>query len=102
MTMPAWNRQRQRLWERRQPRCSFAGLARHLVALLLACTFTTTATAADRAPLVDPDAAWARLLAEGNSEEVGIRTTNAVVQAIFLVIILDAVFAIFFSSVGWL
>lgn len=39
---------------------------------------------------------------EGNSEEVGIRTTNAVVQAIFLVIILDAVFAIFFSSVGWL
>jgi phospholipid/cholesterol/gamma-HCH transport system permease protein len=39
---------------------------------------------------------------ESNSEEVGIRTTNAVVQAIFLVIILDAVFAIFFSSVGWL
>ncbi len=39
---------------------------------------------------------------EGNSEEVGIRTTNAVVQAIFLVIILDAVFAIFFSSIGWL
>jgi phospholipid/cholesterol/gamma-HCH transport system permease protein len=42
------------------------------------------------------------MLVEGNSEEVGIRTTNAVVQAIFLVIILDAVFAIFFSSVGWL
>jgi phospholipid/cholesterol/gamma-HCH transport system permease protein len=39
---------------------------------------------------------------ESNSEEVGIRTTNAVVQAIFLVIILDAVFAIFFSSIGWL
>jgi phospholipid/cholesterol/gamma-HCH transport system permease protein len=38
---------------------------------------------------------------EGNSEEVGIRTTNAVVQAIFLVIVLDAVFAVFFSSVGW-
>ena len=38
---------------------------------------------------------------EGNSEEVGIRTTNAVVQAIFLVIVLDAVFADFFSSVGW-
>src|SRR5438045_5085247 len=34
------------------------------------------------------------MLVEGNSEEVGIRTTNAVVQAIFLVIILDAVFAI--------
>src|SRR4029450_2486497 len=39
---------------------------------------------------------------ESNSEEVGIRTTNAVVQAIFLVIILDAIFAIFFSSIGWL
>jgi phospholipid/cholesterol/gamma-HCH transport system permease protein len=42
------------------------------------------------------------MLVEGNSEDVGIRTTNAVVQAIFLVIILDAVFAIFFSSLGWL
>ncbi|MDQ3143407.1 MAG: ABC transporter permease [Pseudomonadota bacterium] len=38
---------------------------------------------------------------EGNSEEVGTRTTAAVVQSIFLVIILDAVFAVFFSSVGW-
>jgi phospholipid/cholesterol/gamma-HCH transport system permease protein len=41
------------------------------------------------------------MLVEGNSEEVGIRTTNAVVQAIFLVIVIDAVFAVFFSSVGW-
>ena len=39
---------------------------------------------------------------EGNSEEVGIRTTAAVVQAIFLVIVLDAVFAVFFSQVGWI
>jgi phospholipid/cholesterol/gamma-HCH transport system permease protein len=39
---------------------------------------------------------------KGNSEEVGIRTTAAVVQAIFLVIVLDAVFAVFFSQVGWL
>ena len=36
-----------------------------------------------------------------DSEEVGQRTTNAVVQAIFLVIVLDAVFAVFFSSIGW-
>jgi len=42
------------------------------------------------------------MLVEGNSEEVGIRTTNAVVQAIFLVIVLDAVFAVFFSQVGWI
>ncbi len=39
---------------------------------------------------------------KGNSEEVGTRTTAAVVQAIFLVIVLDAVFAVFFSKVGWI
>ena len=31
----------------------------------------------------------------------GLRTTTAVVQSIFLVIVLDAVFAVFFSSIGW-
>ena len=41
------------------------------------------------------------MLVQGNSEEVGMRTTNAVVQSIFLVIVLDAVFAVFFSSLGW-
>lgn len=41
------------------------------------------------------------MLVQGNSEEVGIRTTTAVVQSIFLVIVLDAVFAVFFSSIGW-
>ena len=38
---------------------------------------------------------------EGNAEEVGIRTTAAVVQAIFMVIVVDAFFAVFFSRVGW-
>jgi phospholipid/cholesterol/gamma-HCH transport system permease protein len=37
-----------------------------------------------------------------NAEEVGFRTTAAVVQGIFLVIVLDAFFAVFFSSIGWL
>jgi phospholipid/cholesterol/gamma-HCH transport system permease protein len=37
----------------------------------------------------------------GNAEEVGTRTTAAVVQAIFLVIVIDAFFAVFFSAVGW-
>lgn len=37
----------------------------------------------------------------GNSEEVGLRTTMAVVQAIFMVIVLDAFFAVFFTKVGW-
>jgi phospholipid/cholesterol/gamma-HCH transport system permease protein len=38
---------------------------------------------------------------EGNAEAVGLRTTSAVVQSIFLVIVLDAVFAVFYSSIGW-
>lgn len=38
---------------------------------------------------------------KNNAEEVGLKTTAAVVQAIFLVIVLDAFFAVFFSSVGW-
>lgn len=41
------------------------------------------------------------LRVEGNAEEVGKRTTKAVVQAIFMVIVLDAFFAIFFSEIGW-
>ena len=39
---------------------------------------------------------------EGSAEEVGLRTTTAVVQGIFLVIVLDAFFAVFFTAVGWL
>ena len=35
------------------------------------------------------------------SEEVGLRTTLAVVQAIFMVIVLDAFFAVFFQEIGW-
>ncbi|MEL7198901.1 MAG: ABC transporter permease [Pseudomonadota bacterium] len=38
---------------------------------------------------------------KGNSEEVGKRTTMAVVSAIFAVIVLDAFFAVFFTEVGW-
>jgi phospholipid/cholesterol/gamma-HCH transport system permease protein len=42
------------------------------------------------------------MLVKGNAEEVGLKTTAAVVQAIFLVIVLDAIFAVFFSSIGWI
>ena len=38
---------------------------------------------------------------KGNSEEVGRRTTMAVVSAIFAVIVIDAFFAVFFTEVGW-
>lgn len=41
------------------------------------------------------------LQVEGNAEDIGRRTTAAVVQAIFLVIVLDAFFAVFFTSIGW-
>jgi phospholipid/cholesterol/gamma-HCH transport system permease protein len=41
------------------------------------------------------------MLVQGNSEEVGTKTTTAVVQSIFLVIVLDSIFAVFFSSIGW-
>jgi phospholipid/cholesterol/gamma-HCH transport system permease protein len=37
----------------------------------------------------------------GNSEEVGRRTTMAVVSAIFAVIVIDAFFAVFFTEIGW-
>ena len=39
---------------------------------------------------------------KGDAEQVGQRTTAAVVQAIFMVIVLDAFFAVFFSEIGWI
>ena len=36
-----------------------------------------------------------------SAEQVGLRTTSAVVQGIFLVIVLDAFFAVFFTWLGW-
>ena len=39
---------------------------------------------------------------EADAEQVGNRTTAAVVQAIFLVIVLDAFFAVFFTWIGWI
>ncbi len=41
------------------------------------------------------------LQVKSDAEEVGTRTTAAVVMAIFMVIVLDAFFAVFFSEVGW-
>jgi phospholipid/cholesterol/gamma-HCH transport system permease protein len=41
------------------------------------------------------------LQVKGNAEEVGLRTTTAVVQGIFLVIVLDAFFAVFFTAIGF-
>jgi phospholipid/cholesterol/gamma-HCH transport system permease protein len=41
------------------------------------------------------------LIVSGSAESVGQQTTQSVVQSIFLVITLDAIFAIVFSQVGW-
>ncbi|NVJ97731.1 MAG: ABC transporter permease [Alphaproteobacteria bacterium] len=40
------------------------------------------------------------LRVQGSADDLGARTTRSVVQSIFLVIVLDALFAIFFTSVG--
>jgi len=40
------------------------------------------------------------LQVSGSAESVGVRTTKSVVESIFLVIVLDAVFAIFFAEIG--
>lgn len=39
---------------------------------------------------------------KGDAEQVGLKTTSAVVQAIFMVIVLDAFFAVFFEQIGWI
>ncbi|MBM85046.1 MAG: ABC transporter permease [Rhodospirillaceae bacterium] len=40
------------------------------------------------------------LQVSGSAESVGVRTTRSVVESIFLVIVLDAIFAIFFAEIG--
>jgi phospholipid/cholesterol/gamma-HCH transport system permease protein len=40
------------------------------------------------------------LQVKGSAESLGERTTNSVVKAIFLVIVLDGMFAMFFASIG--
>jgi len=40
------------------------------------------------------------LAVQGSAESLGLHTTTSVVKAIFLVIVLDGLFAIFFASIG--
>jgi phospholipid/cholesterol/gamma-HCH transport system permease protein len=40
------------------------------------------------------------LRVKGSAESLGLQTTNSVVKSIFLVIVLDGMFAIFFASIG--
>lgn len=41
------------------------------------------------------------LKVKGSAESLGLQTTASVVKSIFLVIVLDGFFAIFFASIGW-
>ena len=45
-------------------------------------------------------ACWQAMQVKGSAQSVGQRTTSSVVQAIFMVIALDALFSIFFSVMG--
>jgi phospholipid/cholesterol/gamma-HCH transport system permease protein len=40
------------------------------------------------------------LRVKGSAESLGLQTTTSVVKSIFLVIVLDGVFAVFFASIG--
>jgi phospholipid/cholesterol/gamma-HCH transport system permease protein len=40
------------------------------------------------------------LKVEGSAESLGLKTTASVVKSIFVVIVLDGFFAMFFSSIG--
>ena len=42
----------------------------------------------------------AGLRVKGSAELLGLQTTNSVVKSIFLVIVLDGIFAVFFASIG--
>jgi phospholipid/cholesterol/gamma-HCH transport system permease protein len=37
---------------------------------------------------------------KGSAESLGMQTTTSVVKSIFLVIVLDGLFAVFFASIG--
>jgi len=40
------------------------------------------------------------LKVKGSAESLGMQTTSSVVKSIFLVIVLDGIFAMFFASIG--
>lgn len=46
-------------------------------------------------------AACEGLKVKGSAESLGLRTTASVVKSIFLVIVIDGLFAIFYTSIGW-
>lgn len=70
-----------------------------------AITMTTFYAGLIKAPffgaLIAINGCFEGLTVGGSAESVGRNTTRSVVQSIFLVIVLDAFFAMFFSTIGW-
>ncbi|WP_415404472.1 ABC transporter permease [Tateyamaria sp. SN3-11] len=52
------------------------------------------------AAIISTVACWQAMQVKGSADSVGRHTTTSVVQSIFLVIVADAVFSIFFSELG--
>ena len=52
------------------------------------------------AVIISVVACWQAMQVQGSSESVGRHTTSSVVQSIFLVIAVDAMFSIFFAEIG--
>ena len=50
--------------------------------------------------VIGVDACVEGLSVKGSAESLGRQTTASVVEAIFLVIVMDGLFAIFFASIG--
>ena len=75
-----------------------------LIQLQDAVTVTTFFVGMSKAPvfayLIAMVGCFQGLQVTGSAESVGLRTTLSVVQSIFLVITVDAVFSVFFSVLG--
>ena len=94
-----WSRSRRRLWKKGEE-SGHVQRVREIVPLT--DVYQTLIKAPVFGMIIAMAGCYQGLLVEGNAEEVGLRTTTAVVQGIFLVIVLDAFFAVFFTEVGWL
>ena len=71
-----------------------------------AITLQTVAVGLIKAPffavIIATSGCFYGMTVAGSADSVGNNTTAAVVQSIFLVIVLNALFAIFFSTIGWI
>ena len=95
-----------KLWADGDPAWDLVGLSlpQFFEQLDAAVTFSTFLVGLIKAPvfavLIGMVACYEGLKVSGSAESVGIHTTRSVVKSIFLVILFDAAFSIFFSQIG--